>query len=183
MRKVIVNTFVSLDGIIEEPRWTALYWADDIAQFQYEGLFSSDALLLGRITYEGFAASWPDMSDEQGFADRMNNLPKYVASRTLSPGQMQWKAELLGDDVVKVVRELKKQPGDNILMYASPTFMHTLMEHNLIDEYRLLVYPVVLGEGQRLFSDRASTALKLTETRAFSTGVVLLRYEPAEKPE
>lgn len=184
MRKIIVNTYVSLDGVIENPAWTMPYWADDIADFQSESFDSSDTLLLGRITYEGFAAAWPNMEETEGEAAvKMNSMPKYVASRTLTPEQMEWNATLLEGDVVEAVKKIKQQPGDNLLMYASPTFMHTLMEHNLIDEYRFLVYPVVLGEGKRLFADGANITLKLVETRPLSTGVVALIYEPAEKPE
>lgn len=182
MRKIIVNTYVSLDGVIEDPGWTMPYWSDDISDFQGESFDSSDSLLLGRITYEGFAAAWPHMEETEGeTAVRMNAMPKYVASRTLSQDKMEWNATLLQGDVVEAVRELKQQPGQNLLMYASPTFMHTLMEHNLIDEYRFVVYPVVLGEGKRLFRDGASATLKLVETRTFSTGVVALRYEPGEQ--
>jgi dihydrofolate reductase len=182
MRKIIVNTYVSLDGVIEDPAWTMPYWNDEISDFQGESFDASDTLLLGRITYEGFAASWPHMEESEGeSAVKMNSMPKYVASRTLTSDQMEWNATLLEGDVVEEVKKIKQQPGGNLLMYASPTFMDTLMEHNLIDEYRFVVYPVVLGKGKRLFKDGASATLKLVETRTFSTGVVALRYEPGEQ--
>jgi dihydrofolate reductase len=173
--------YVSLDGVTEEPAWTMPYWGDDIAAFKFAELFASDTLLLGRVTYEGFAAAWPTMLDEQGFGDRMNNLPKLVASRSLS--EATWNARLESADIVGAVAALKQEPGQNILIYGSSNLVQTLMQHGLIDEYRLLVYPVVLGTGQRLFKDGSTAALKLVETKAFSSGVVLLTYHPAPPAE
>ncbi|GAC1646846.1 MAG: dihydrofolate reductase family protein [Herpetosiphon sp.] len=177
MRKVVVTMFVSLDGIMEEPHWTAPYWNDEIAKYKLDELFESDAMLLGRVTYEGFAKAWPSMTDEQGFADRMNSLPKFVASRTLQ--ETTWNASVISGDLAEAVATLKQQPGENILVGGSAQLVQSLMEHNLIDEYRLLVYPLVLGSGKRLFKEGSKTTLQLAETRSFSSGVVLLVYQPA----
>lgn len=179
MRKVIVSEYVSLDGVMEEPAWTMPYWNDEIAKFKFDELFASDALLLGRVTYQGFAKAWPSMTDEQGFADRMNSLPKYVASRTLE--EAEWNATLIKENIAEEVSKLKQQSGQNLLVYGSADFVHTLMQHDLIDEYRLLVYPVVLGGGKRLFKDGSKTTLKLVETKTFSSGVVVLTYQPPKK--
>jgi dihydrofolate reductase len=189
MRKLIVSEFVSLDGVMEDPGgveggphggWTIPYWGDDIADFKQEELFASGALLLGRITYEGFAAAWPAMSDSGGFAERMNSLPKHVATRTLA--QLDWNnSHALEGDAAQAVTRLKQQPGQDILLAGSAMLLQTLMLHELVDEYRLLIYPVVLGEGKRLFRDPHYAGLKLVESKPFSSGVVLLRYEPVWK--
>ncbi len=179
MRKLILSEFVSLDGVMSEPSWTAPYWGDDIAAFKFEELFASDALVLGRVTYEGFAAAWPTMTDEQGFADRMNSLPKFVASRTRS--ELAWNASVLPSDAAAAVAALKAQPGQDLLLFGSGELAQTLIAANLIDEYRLLVYPVVLGAGQRLFHDGALAALRLLGATPFASGAVLLRYEPASQ--
>ncbi len=176
MRKVIVSEYVTLDGVMEEPSWTAPYWSEEIAAFKFDELFASDALLLGRVTYQGFAAAWPSMTDEQGFADRMNRLPKFVASATLK--EMEWNASLIEGDVAQNVSALKQQPGQDLLVYGSATLVNTLLVHDLVDEYRLLVYPVVLGNGKRLFNDGSKTTLRLAETKAFRSGVVALIYQP-----
>jgi len=189
MRSVIVTEYLSLDGVVQDPGgvgeieqggWTIPYWNDEIAKFQSDGLFTSDALLLGRVTYEGFAAAWPDMTHEEGeFADRMNSLPKFVATRTLD--QLEWNATPLKGDVVEEVAKLKQQPGQDLLIYGSGELVRTLMQHDLIDEYRLLVYPVVLGNGKRLFGEGSTATLKLVETQTFSSGVVALIYQPAQR--
>ncbi len=180
MRKVIVTMFVSLDGVMEEPAWTMPYWNDEIAKFKLDELFATDAHLLGRVTYQGFAAAWPSRTDEQGFADRMNSLPKYVVSTTLE--KAEWNnSTIIKENIVEEVSKLKQQPGQDILVAGSGTLVQTLMQHDLIDEYRLLVYPVVLGKGKQLFRDGSKATLKLVETKAFSSGVVLLRYQPDRK--
>jgi dihydrofolate reductase len=185
MRKVIVSEYVSVDGVMEDPGgaegfehggWTNPYWNDDIAKFKSDENFASDALLLGRVTYQAFAAAWPESADEG--ADRMNSLPKFVATRILE--HLEWNATPLKGDVVEEVARLKQQPGQDLLIYGSGELVHTLMQHNLIDEYRLLVYPVVLGSGKRLFRDGSATTLKLVETKPFSSGVVALIYQPAQ---
>jgi dihydrofolate reductase len=185
MRKVVVTEFMSLDGVIEDPGgaegfehggWTIPYWDDDIGKFKFDELFASDALLLGRVTYQGFAAAWPSQTDEAGFADRMNGLPKYVVSTTLDT--VEWNnSRLIKENVADEVARLKQQPGQDILVAGSAKLIRTLIDHDLVDEYRLLVYPVVLGSGKRLYGDRGKTDLKLVETKPFGSGVVLLTYQ------
>ena len=190
MRKLVVSEFVSVDGVIEDPGgaeksahggWTMPYWSDEIGKFKLDELFASDALLLGRVTYQGFAAAWPAMTDEAGFADRMNNLPKFVASTTLH--ELEWNnSHLLNGNVAEEVSKLKDQPGQDILVSGSRALAQMLMQHHLVDEYHLLIYPVVLGSGKRLFGDSSDmTALRLAETTAFSSGVVLLTYSLDKK--
>jgi dihydrofolate reductase len=146
MRKIILTEFLSLDGVMENPAWTMPYWNDEIAKFKYDELFASGILLLGRVTYQGFAAAWPSRTDEQGFADRMNNLPKVVVSTTLK--ELAWNnSSLVKDNVVEEVTRLKQQSGQDILIGGSCILANTLMLHDLIDEYRLLVYPLVVGKG------------------------------------
>lgn len=189
MRKVIVSEFVSLDGVMEDPGgaekfehggWTMPYWSEEIGKFKFDELFASDALLLGRVTYQGFAAAWPGRTDEAGFADRMNSLPKFVVSTTLK--KVEWNnSRLIKGNIGEEVSRLKQQPGQDILVAGSGELVHTLMQHDLVDEYRLLVYPVVLGKGKRLFRDRDHATLKLVETKTFSSGVVALAYQPDRK--
>jgi dihydrofolate reductase len=153
------------------------YWNDEISRWQTDQLFSSDALLLGRVTYEEFVASWPLRSGDP-FSDRMNSLPKFVASATLEE-PLEWNATLLDADVVDAVANLKRQPGEDILIYGSGALVNTLMPHKLIDEYRFMIYPLVLGTGKRFFKDggdKHNLALKRTETS--STGVTMLVSEP-----
>jgi dihydrofolate reductase len=186
MRKIIVSEFMSLDGVIEDPGgaegfehggWTFPYWSDEIGRFKWEELFASDAMLLGRITYEGFAAAWPSRTDEQGFAERMNSLPKFVVSTTLTEAEWQNSTVVKGD-VRAEIAKLKEQSGGDILVAGSAQLVQTLAQNDLVDEYRLLVYPVVLGSGKRLFSDGKRSDLELRETRSFDSGVVLASYGP-----
>lgn len=179
MRKIIVSEFVSLDGVIENPAWTFPFIGDEQNQFKFAELKAADALLLGRVTYEGFAAAWPGMAVEAGeYGEMMNGYPKYVASKTLD--SMEWNASPLGSDLAAELSALKQQPGRDILVFGSGKFLETLLRHDLIDEYRLMVYPVIVGQGQRLFGEGLdTTTLKLTDTKTFSTGVVVLTYEPA----
>jgi dihydrofolate reductase len=190
MRKVIVSEYVTLDGVMEDPGggegtehggWSFQFWSEEAAKFKFDELFASDALLLGRVTYQGFAKAWPSMTDEQGFADRMNSLPKFVVSTTLK--EVEWNnSRLIKGNIAEEVSKLKRQPGQDILIAGSVELVHTLMQHDLIDEYRLLVHPIVLGSGKRLFregSDR--TLLRLVDTRTFSSGIVVLSYQPAGK--
>src|SRR5215212_1796191 len=180
MRRVVLAMYVSLDGVVEEPAWTSEFWNDELAKYQYDQLFASDALLLGRVTYQGFAAAWPSMTDEAGFADRMNSLPKYVASTTLDDAE--WNASLIKENVAEEVARLKQQPGQDILIYGSADLVHTLMQHDLIDEYRIWVHPIVLGSGKRLFRGGSdTTVLRLVDTKTFGSGVVVLSYQPARK--
>jgi len=179
MGRVVAVEYVSLDGVMEDPAWTAPFFNDEIAKYQNDQLFRSGALLLGRVTYEGFAASWPSMEATEGdFAVRMNTLPKHVASTTLH--ELEWNARLIEGDVPAAVAALKEQPGQDLLIYGSGELVRTLTRHNLIDEYRLLVHPVILGSGKRLFEGVGEApALKLADTVTFSSGVVSLVYEPA----
>lgn len=148
------------------------------ANFKYEELLATGGHLLGRVTYQAFAEAWPSRTDEQGFADRMNSLPKYVVSNTLQTAAWN-NSTILSGDVPAEIAKLKAQPGGDLLVAGSMTLLQTLMAHNLVDEYRLLVYPLVRGQGQRLFSADAQAALQLTESRDMGSGVMLLRYVPA----
>jgi dihydrofolate reductase len=188
MRKLVVSEFVTLDGVMEGPGpidpfphagWSMPYGSPEFGQFKFDELFASDALLLGRVTYEGFAAAWPGRTDEQGFADRMNSIPKYVVSTTRS--EAAWNnSRIIGENVIEAIQALKEQSGQDILVAGSGALLQTLMAHNLVDEYRLLAYPVVLGSGKRLFKDGAEATLTLIEARAIANGVALLRYAPAK---
>jgi len=184
MRKLVVTEFISLDGVIEGPGpddpyknagWTFPYWNDEIGKFKLDELFAGDAFLLGRVTYQGFAAAWPTRTDEMGFADRMNNLPKYVVSTTMS--EASWNnSTIIQDHLAEQVSMLKQQPGQDILVPGSSKLIKYLMTDNLIDEYRLLVYPIILGSGKRLFTADNKIPLRLGEMKSFSSGVILQRY-------
>lgn len=176
MRKVIVTEFLSLDGVMENPGWTMPYWNDDIAKFKGEESLASDALLLGRVTYQGFAAAWPDSKDEG--ADYFNNVRKYVVSTTLD--KAEWNnSTLIKDNVVEEITRLKQQDGKDITVHGSAALVQTLIQHNLVDRFRFLVYPVVLGKGKRLFHEGTTATLKLVETHLLSSGVAALIYQPA----
>ena len=176
MRKVVVTEFMSLDGIMEEPRWTFKYWNDEIAKFKGEESSASDALLLGRVTYLGFAAAWPQSKDEG--AHYFNSVRKYVVSRTLEE-PLEWNnSTLIKDDIVEQITNLKQQNGKDIAVHGSATLVQTLMQHDLVDRYRLLVYPVVVGKGKRLFREGIPATLRLLQSQSFSSGVVALVYEP-----
>jgi dihydrofolate reductase len=176
MRKVVVTEFVSLDGVMEEPRWTFRYWDDEIAKFKGEESSASDALLLGRVTYQGFAAAWPESKDEG--AHYFNSVRKYVVSKTLEE-PLEWNnSTLIKDNIVVEITNLKQQDGKDITVHGSATLVQTLMQHDLVDRYRLLVYPVVVGKGKRLFKEGIPATLKLLESQSFSSGVVALVYEP-----
>jgi dihydrofolate reductase len=182
MRKLVVTEFVTLDGVVAEPQeWSFPYSTQEIGKFKFDEHFASDALLLGRVTYEGFAFAWPTRTDEQGFAERMNSLPKYVVSTILD--KLDWNnSHLIKENVVEEIARLKQQAGMDIIVHGCPTLLQTLMQHDLVDEYHLLVYPIVLGKGKRLFSEGTPASLRLTESKLMgSTGVVLLRYEPDRK--
>jgi dihydrofolate reductase len=182
MSRLVATLFVSLDGVVESPeKWSFPYWNDEIGKFKHDETFSSDALLLGRVTYELFAASWPSRKDPEGFADRFNSMPKHVATRTLK--KLEWtNSHLLKGDIATEVSKLKQQTRNNIVIHGSPGLIRSLMPHDLIDEYRLLVYPIILGHGKRLFDQTSQTNLKLVESKTYDTGVVKLVYHPASKP-
>jgi dihydrofolate reductase len=178
---LVATLFVSLDGVVESPeKWSFPYWNEEIGKFKFEETFASDALLLGRVTYEGFAAAWPGRKDPEGFADRFNAMPKYVASRTLK--KLDWNnSHLIAGDLAREVAKLKGQPGRDIVIHGSPGLIRSLMPHGLIDEYRLLVYPIILGRGKRLLDETSQSKLKLVDSKAFGTGVVKVVYEPADQ--
>jgi dihydrofolate reductase len=177
MSKVVLVAYVSLDGVVENPSWTVPYWNDELAAYQRDQLFASDALLLGRVTYEEFAAAWPSMTEEGDFGQRMNSLPKYIATNTLQA--LEWNATAIEGDVVEVLAKMKEQAGGDLLIYGSADLVGTLMAHDLIDEYRLIVYPTVVGKGRRLFPEGATApTLQLADTVTFSTGAVSLVYQP-----
>jgi dihydrofolate reductase len=178
MRNIIVTEFISLDGVMEQPAWTFKYWNDEIAQFKGDESNASDALLLGRVTYQGFAAAWPESKDEG--AAYFNSVRKYVVSTTLD--KAEWNnSTLIKDNIVEEIAKLKQQDGKDIMVHGSATLVQTLMRHNLVNSYRLLVYPLVLGKGKRLFEEGTTATLKLVYTQACSSGVVALIYEPYRK--
>jgi dihydrofolate reductase len=180
MRKVIVSTMMSLDGVKENPHhWSFDFWSDEIAQYAYAQLFATDALVMGRLTYEGFAEAWSARAGADEFADRINNMPKYVASRT-AQAPLTWNATLIEGDAATAVAQLKQQPGLDILQYGYGELTHSLLQQGLVDELRLLVYPVVVGSGGRIFEKLDKTPLKLLESRSFATGVVALHYQPIQ---
>lgn len=181
MGKVIVTEFLTLDGVFEDPAPPPGYSSPEIGQFKKGELFESDALLLGRVTYEGFAKYWPTATGTGDFGERMNSLPKFVATTKLGP--LEWNATALEGEVVAAVKALKRQEGGNFLIYGSGTFAQTLLQHGLVDELRLLVYPLVLGSGKRLFTSEGKLPLKLTASRPLGAGVVLLIYEPESKSD
>ena len=174
MRKLKLAMYVSLDGVVEEPAWTAPFWDDQLSDMQADYLFGSDALVLGRVTYQGFAAAWPTMEGTGEFGEKMNSMPKFVASRTLEEGE--WNAEIMPGDVAEEVAKLKNQPGGDLLIYGSGDLVDELTGHGLIDEYRLMVHPVVVGSGKRLFNGGATATLSLAETATTSTGVLVSTY-------
>lgn len=176
VRNIVVTEFVSLDGVMEEPGWTFPYWNDEIAAFKGEETSASDALLLGRVTYQGFAAAWPESTDEG--ADYFNSVRKYVVSTTLEE-PLEWNnSALIKDDVAEEIANLKQQDGKDITVHGSATLVQTLMQHDLVDRYRLLVYPVIVGKGKRLFEEGVPATLGLLQSRSFGSGVVALVYEP-----
>jgi dihydrofolate reductase len=172
---------MTLDGVVEAPeKWSFPFWSEETGKFKLDELRATDALLLGRVTYEGFAAAWPGRKDPDGFADRFNSMPKYVASKTLK--KLEWNnSHLIKGELAAKVSKLKQQPGGDIVIHGSPTLIRSLLPHNLIDEYRLLVYPLVRGQGKRLFDEASQANLKLAESQTFSKGVVKLVYRPAPK--
>jgi dihydrofolate reductase len=189
MRKMIVTEYVTVDGVMEDPGgaeksryggWSFQFWNEEAGKYKNDELLASGALLLGRKTYEGFAKAWPSIKDEYGFADRMNSIPKYVVSKTLE--KAEWRnSTVIRGNVAEEVAKLKQQPGRDILVVGSAKLLRTLMEHNLVDEYRLMVHPVVLGGGKRLFQEgMEKKALKLLDAKTFATGIVVLTYQSAK---
>lgn len=180
MRRLIAQTFVSLDGVMEAPeKWQLAndLFDDEMGKYVFEAYAAADALLLGRVTYQEFAAFWPSQSADDPFAEKINGLPKFVVSSTLK--RLDWKnSTLIKGDVAPAVTKLKQGPGRDILIVGSAQLVNALTQHGLIDEYQLLVHPVVVGRGKRLFRDGIDpTLLKLAGTRTFGTGAVALSYE------
>jgi dihydrofolate reductase len=163
----------------ERGGWNSPYWNDELDAYKRDELFSADGLLLGRVTYEGFAASWPDASHEAGeYADRMNGFPKYVVSSTLT--DLTWNnSHLLDGDLEKQVRRLKKQPGQDLLVFGSGQLVRRLIQLNLVDQLRLQVHPVTVGRGQRLFGETDDITTFESEGATMLGPVVLLRYGAA----
>ncbi len=177
MRKIVVTEFLSLDGVMENPAWTAPYWNDEIAQFKAAETTVNDVLLLGRVTYEGFAAAWPQRTDEDSGGTYFNSVRKYVVSNTLN--KAEWNnSHIIKGSIVEEIIKLKQQDGENLVVHGSATLVQTLIQHNLVDSYRLLVYPVVVGKGKRLFKEGTTATLNLVKTQSFSSGVAALIYEP-----
>jgi dihydrofolate reductase len=187
MRKLKVSTLVTLDGVIQDPGgfgetkqggWANPYFSDDARQEAYERLLASDYFLCGRVTFELMSKAWGRIKGGP-YLDRMNSIPKLVASRTLKE-PLEWNASLIKGDVPREIARLKQEAGKDIATYGSATLMQTLMKYNLIDEYRICVHPFVIGEGKRLFIQGSETAkLRLVGAKTQSSGVVVLTYVPA----
>ncbi len=180
MRKVVAGLFVSLDGVMESPdNWHFPYWSDEMGAVIDARMANADAMLLGRVTYEEFAAYWPTHDSADPLAVYMNDTPKYVASTTLR--SVDWKnSTLLGPDFVAEITRLKQQPGKDISVVGSAALVQSLLQHDLLDELDLLVHPIVVGTGKRLFRDGADQkSLRLVESKTFPTGVLSLTYQPA----
>jgi dihydrofolate reductase len=187
MRKIIVSQFMSIDGIIEgpggEPDYDRNMWAFKFNRgpegdaFKLRELESCDALLLGRKTYDGFAAAWPTVKDEEGFADKINTMQKYVVSSTLESADWT-NSTIIRGDVAKEISALKESEGGDILVNGSAQLVNALAEHDLVDEYRLMVFPIILGEGKRLISGTSHSAtLRLAETLPVGPdGIIVLTY-------
>jgi dihydrofolate reductase len=177
MGKVVVSEFVALDGVIEEPHlWSFAFWSEEQSKYKADELDATHAMLLGRKTYEGFAEAWPPRKGDP-FADKFNGLPKYVASSTLANPTWE-KTTVLKGDLSDAVARLKQQYSGDIVVHGSQNLVQHLVHRNLVDEYHLLVYPIVLGSGTRLFNEGTKTKLKLTDSKQFKTGVMALTYQP-----
>jgi dihydrofolate reductase len=177
MRKLALTEFLTIDGVMEAPHlWNSPFFDEESGAYKLNEVRATDALLLGRVTYEGFAAAWPGRTDEQGFADRFNSIPKYVVSTTLT--DPTWNnSHVISDNLVQTVQTLKEEDGQDIVVHGSGTLANSLMAANLIDEYRLMVSPVVLGRGQRLFLEGISAPdLELVDVKSFPRGNVVLTY-------
>jgi dihydrofolate reductase len=191
VRKLIVAEFITLDGVIQAPGgatedtdggfqhggWTRPYWHDDIGAHFFQAMSQADALLLGRKTWQIHGGAFEPMAGDP-FADTMNGIAKYVVSTTLKSALTWRNSTLISSGIVGAVRELKQQPGKNILIDGSSVLIHTLVQEDLVDEYALHVYPLVLGGGKRLFPTGKRIALKLIESQALPTGVVYQRFQP-----
>ena len=192
MRKIIVAEFVSFDGVMQAPGgadedteggfthggWTWPYWHDDIGAHFFQSITQCDAFLLGRKTWQIHGGAFEPMAVGDPFGDVMNNMHKYVVSTTLQSTAAWRNSTLISQNVLEEVRKLKEQSGKDIYVDGSSVLVHTLAQHDLVDEYSLLVYPLVLGSGKRVFPDGLRVDLKLIESKPFPSGVVLQRYQP-----
>lgn len=191
MGKIVVSEFVSLDGVMEDPGgaegfrfggWTFPFGSAEQEQYKSNELVKADALLLGRRTYEGFAAAWPAMEGTGAYGEKINSMPKYVVSTTLSDSDATWNASVLKGDLAEELSRLKQRFDQDILIFGSNQLVHSLIARNLIDEYRLMVFPVMLGAGKRIYPDGGEKkTLKLVESKPFSSGVTVLAYEPVKE--
>jgi dihydrofolate reductase len=177
MGTIVAVSYVTLDGVFEEPAWSGPYFNEELSGWQNDNLMTADVMLLGRRTYEGFKEAWPKMEAETGhFGVKMNSMPKWVATTTLTTPE--WNASFIPGDVAEFVTQLKSQPG-NILVNGSADLVNHLTRHNLIDEYRMMVYPVVVGSGKRYWAEGTAAKLELTGSWTTKTGVAVLSYTPA----
>jgi dihydrofolate reductase len=184
VRKVIASEFVSLDGVMEAPdRWHFPYFNDEMGEAVGAEMGQADAMLLGRVTYQEFASYWPTSTDEP-FASHLNNTPKYVVSRALEE-PLEWQnSTLINENVAEEISRLKQRPGKNISIVGSATLVRSLLADDLLDELRLMVHPIVVGNGKRLFEDGGDQkALELVDSKTFATGVLYLTYRPARREE
>src|SRR3984885_11429259 len=188
MRRIVVSEFVSLDGVMEDPGgaegtrhggWTFQFNDPDGMKYKLDETMEHEAMLLGRVTYEGFASAWPGRTDEVGFADKMNAMPKYVVSRTLE--KADWNnSTILSGDLATEVAALRAQDGGDILVAGSASLVRALAAADLVDEYRLMMFPIVLGRGKRLFADVPGTPiLKRVDVKPLDSGTVILTYHRA----
>ena len=193
MRELIVAELITLDGVIQAPGgadedteggfqhggWTMPYWHDDIGTHFFQAMAQADAFLLGRKTWQIHGGAFEPMATGDPFFDAINGIAKYVVSTTLKSASAWRNSTLINNNVAEAVRELKQQPGKNILVDGSSVLIHTLVQADLVDEYALHVYPLVLGGGKRLFPAGKRVNLNLVESQALPTGVVFQRYRPA----
>jgi dihydrofolate reductase len=181
MKKIIVEVEMSVDGAMGSENmafWEQVFQfhSEDVREYLNDLLFMPDALLMGKQTYAGFAEVWPTRQGKD--ADRINSMPKYVASRTLKE-PLAWNATLIKGDVVGEIRKLRQEPGKGLVQYGVGELTHTLLKAGLVDEFRILVYPFTFGEGPYIFEHMGVTKLKLLETKTFNSGTVALHYQPS----
>jgi dihydrofolate reductase len=182
MRKVIASELVSLDGVMEKPEeWAFSYSNDEMEEANAAGMADSDAMLLGRVTYEGLAAFWPNQPGGTPMVDHINSVRKYVVSGTLQE-PLEWQnSTLIKGDIAEEIAKLKRQPGKDITIIGSGALVRSLLRDGLLDELGLMVHPIVLGSGKRLFEDGSDRKpLELVDSRTFGTGVLYLTYQPAQ---
>lgn len=181
MRKLIVTMYLSVDGVMEAPQeWHDPGFSKDVEDYKVtELLKNSGPLLLGERTYREFFEAWPQIKDDLGYADRINSIKKYVVSNNLK--EAPWSnSEIISGDVYKAIKKLKQEDGKDIFIHGSAALVNSLIPHGLIDEFRLMIFPVVVGKGKRLFTEGTNVELELIGTKMFSSGVVLLSYKPAK---